>query len=74
MMKFLETHKRSIDYYNSYGLGDYKKGPRGLERKTSRSQNRANYEVPNNEETRKRHNSTEFNTFDAVPLAEETPQ
>lgn len=40
MMKFLEVHKRGIDFYNSFGLGDYKKLPRGMERKTSRSQNR----------------------------------
>ncbi len=42
ILKFLEVHKRGIDFYNSYGLGDYKKEPKGLQRRTSRSQNREN--------------------------------
>jgi len=40
ILKFLEVHKRGIDFYNSYGLGDHKKEPRGLQRRASRSQNR----------------------------------
>ena len=39
-LKFLEVHKRGIDFYNGYGLGDYKKEPKGLQRRESRSQNR----------------------------------
>ena len=40
MLRFLEVHKRGIDFYNSFGLGDYKKAPRNMERRSSRSQNR----------------------------------
>jgi hypothetical protein len=42
LMKFIEVHKRGIDFYNSYGLGDYKKEGKGLTRRMSRSQNREN--------------------------------
>jgi hypothetical protein len=61
ILKFLEVHKRGIDYYNSFGLGDYKKAPRNMERRSSRSQNRDQNERsddPNSESARKRHNST----------------
>jgi hypothetical protein len=36
-MKFLEVHKRGIDFYNNYGLGDYKKEGKGLKIKRQRS-------------------------------------
>jgi hypothetical protein len=78
LMKFLEVHKRGIDFYNSYGLGDNKKESNGLIRKMSRSQNRENDQRNKdsslNEEVRKRHNSTELNNFDIAPLAEESEQ
>jgi hypothetical protein len=51
LMKFLEVHKRGIDFYNSYGLGDNKKESNGLIRKMSRSQNRESEQPAPEEKT-----------------------